>query len=384
MMQLSEERVQNENRPSARNSNLASKGRRFTAATCITTRTITTVAVAIATALVQPSASAATGAASRRIAAPAPAAKADYSQLVFEDDFDSVRTIDVNGTCKPGYKWYVDRPVWGSGITLPSAYSVSNSFLTVSSTGDTASWAVASFSPRGGVGHSFKYGYFEARIRFDPTLGPTSKGWPAWWSLSTRHSRVNNPDHWAELDFFEAYTGGKAGYQGAFVGTVHDWADGSKKHFQNSNNWKPLPKTTDFNQWHTYGCLWRPGEITWYFDDAPLMSQAYSATTPPMPPANGTTTPTPAGVFSILDREPEGMLLILGSGPEWPMDVDWVRVWQSPNQVPTPSETTEPHSICLAGQSAFLASKRPLGCMEEDNCTGCATHTPRFCPHTAF
>jgi len=264
----------------------------------------------------------------QKITAPLPAAKAGYNRLVFYDDFDSLRTIDVRGTGKPGYNWYVDRPVWGSGITEPSDYSVSNSVLTVSSTGHTGSWALSSFSPKGNTGHSFKFGYFEARIRFDPKLGKSSKDWPAWWSLSTLHSRLNNMDHWAELDFIEAYTGGHADYSGAFVGTVHDWANGSKTHYQNSNNWKPLPKSTDFNQWHTYACLWRLGEITWYFDGNALMTQTYSATAPPNPLANGTSTPTPAGVFSILDTEAEGMLLILGSDPEWPMYVDWVRVWQ--------------------------------------------------------
>lgn len=266
------------------------------------------------------------------IKAPEPAAQVGYDKLVFSDDFDSICTIDVMGTGKPGYNWYVDRPVWGSGITEPSAYSVSNSVLTVSSTGDTASWALSSFSVKGNTGHSFKHGYFEARIRFDPTLGKSCKSWPAWWSLSTLHSKLNNMDHWAELDFFEAYTGGYVDYTGALVGTVHDWADRSKVHYQNSNNWKPLPKGTDFNQWHVYGCLWRPSEITWYLDDEPLITQKFSATMPPDPLANGTTTPTPAGVFSILDEEPDGMLLILGSDPKWPIYVDWVHVWQGIRQ----------------------------------------------------
>ncbi len=265
----------------------------------------------------------------KKITTPLPAVEAGYKMLVFNDDFDSINSIDVNGTKESGYKWYVDRPIWGSGITEPSAYSVSNSVLMLTSTGWTASWALSSFSPTGNVGHSFRYGYFEARIRFDPTLGTKSKSWPAWWSLSTYHSRVNNMDHWAELDFFEAYTGGYANYTGSFVGTIHDWADSSKTHYQNKNNWQQLPKNTDFNYWHIYGCLWTPGKITWYFDDKPLMTQTYFATAPPAPLANGTITPTPAGIYSILDTDPAGMLLILGSDTEWPIFVDWVRVWQT-------------------------------------------------------
>ena len=177
----------------------------------------------------------------------------------------------------------------------------------------------------------FRYGYFEARMRFDPTLGKEGRGFPAWWAFSVYHSRVNNMDRWAELDFFEAYAE-YSDYSGAFVGTVHDWNDSSKVHYQSSNNWQPLPEETDFNKWHTYGCLWTPGEITWYFDDVPLMTQKYSATAPPEPIPNageGSPTPAPPGTFSILDTDPEGMLLILGSDPNWPLYVDWVRVWQS-------------------------------------------------------
>ncbi len=259
---------------------------------------------------------------------PPPAVEAGYKTLVFDDDFDSINSIDVDATKTPGFKWYVDRR---NKITEPSAYSVSNSVLTVSSTGWSANWALSSFSPGGNTGHSFRYGYFEARIRFDPTLGKNIRGFPAWWAFSTYHSRINNPERWAELDFFEAYTSGYSDYDGSFVGTVHDWSDGSKIHYQNANNVQSLPKSTDFNQWHTYGCLWVPGKVTWYFDGVPLMTQNYSATAPPDPLPNagaGSPTPPPAGTFSILDTDPQGMLLILGSDPQWPIYVDWVRVWQ--------------------------------------------------------
>jgi len=265
------------------------------------------------------------------IVVPAPAASAGFTTLTFDDEFDSLNTIDVNATKQQGYNWYTDLPFNG-GRTLPSAYSISNGVLTVTSTGWTANWALSSFSPGGNVGHSFQYGYFEARIRFDPSLGPKSQGWPAFWSLSTSHTVTDDQTHWAELDFFEAYTGGHAAYNGAFVGTVHDWANNSTLHFQNSNNWQ-TQQGVDYSQWHTYGCLWKPGQVTWYFDGAPLMTQKYSVHNPPDPPANGLALHQ-NGVFHILDRESGGMLLILGSSPGWPMQVDYVRAWQ---KMPSPS-----------------------------------------------
>ena len=71
--------------------------------------------------------------------------------------------------------------------------------------------------------------------------------------------------------------------------------------------------------------------MTWYLDGVPLMYQSYSE--------NGKPDPLPSvdpeasrldmrGAFSILDTQgPKGMELILGSGPGWPLYVDWVRVW---------------------------------------------------------
>lgn len=266
-----------------------------------------------------------------RLTAPSAAVMAGYKKLVFSDDFDSINSIDINNTGKPGYKWYLGLP-FGGPTTLPSALSVSGSVLNLTNCPRNYNWAISSYCIKSNVGHSFRYGYFEARIHFDPTLGKTSRGFPAWWTLSTHYSKVGemfDAEHWAELDFFEAYTSGFSDYQRDFVGTVHDWANKSKTHYQNRNNVQALPKDTDFDRWHTYSCLWTPGMVTWYFDNRALMTQIYSATAPPDPLANGTTFPTPGGVFHYLDIDPEGMLLILGSDPNWPMYVDWVRVWQA-------------------------------------------------------
>lgn len=255
---------------------------------------------------------------SRKTAPPLQAVQADFKRLSFYDDFNSINTIDINGTKKPGYKWYVDSTIWATGNNR-----VSNSVLTVANNRWTANWTLSTMTRKDTVGYSFKEGYFEAKMRFDPTLGKKAKGWPAFWSLST--SWLNNRKHWAELDFFEGYTGGNADYEGPFVGTLHDWADGAKIHYQNSNNWIPMSKdSTDYNQWHTYGCLWLPGKVTWYFDEKPLMTQFYSPTDVPNPQTKPN---APEGTFSFLDKDPGGVFLILGSD-EWPMDVDWVRVWQ--------------------------------------------------------
>jgi hypothetical protein len=258
---------------------------------------------------------------------PAPAAAAGFHDLVFFDDFETLHTIDVNGTGNAGYNWYTDQP-FGSPQPSHPTYSIANSVVTV-----TDWWSLASMSPKSGKGTAFRYGYFEARIRFDPSLGPKAAGWPAFWMLSALHTQVNNLTAWAELDVFEAYTGGYSSYPGAFVGTLHDWSWNSKTqyvNYQNSNNYL-IPPGVKWDQWHTVSCLWVQGKVTWYLDRVALMSQEFSPVEPPAPLANGPISPTPYGIFTILDTDPRGMEMIVGSSPGWPMDVDYVGVWQEPH-----------------------------------------------------
>jgi hypothetical protein len=261
------------------------------------------------------------------VSAPAPAAAAGYTSLVFCDDFTSTSTIDVNGTGNAGYNWYTRLP-FGGAQTLPSAYSVANSVLTITSTGLTGNWGLTTRDPYSGNGSAWTFGYFEASVNFNPNLGPDSEGWPSFWSLGAYHTEYNNSDIWPELDFFEAYTGGESSYSGAFVGTLHQWQNSGSINYQNSNNYQNT--SVNWNNWHTLGFLWVPGQVSWYLDGNLLMTQEYSATAPPNPLANtaGGITPTPAGVFDILDTAPLGEQVIVGSSPGWPLNIDYVRVWR--------------------------------------------------------
>lgn len=254
---------------------------------------------------------------------PQPAEIAGYTKLVFYDDFNSLETIDVKATGKPGYKWYVDLP-WGFPPTSPDDYEVRDSVLKI--TAGPMNWGISTYSVKGRTGNAFRFGYFEARIRFDPSLGEQSPGWPSFWSIALEHA-LGDPNHWNELDFFEAYTGGNRKYDGAFYATLHDWAQDSKVHYQNANNRIELPGI-DWNQWHIIGCLWQPGSVTWYLDDKPLLTQRYSPDTLPDPLIiTGTTPEVPVGTFSILDKQKN--IIILGSGKNWPLFVDWLRIYQA-------------------------------------------------------
>ncbi len=256
---------------------------------------------------------------------PQPAEAAGYRKLVFNDDFDDPSTIDWDGSGKPGFNWYIDRPFkWPS--LVPGDVTVQNSVATIAQKESCANWAIGTYSSKGDTGAAFRFGYFEARIRFDMNKHHADvSGFPAWWSFSKAHTTDRNDDHWAELDFFEAMTNPEAGgkYTGTHVSTIHDWTrqDGKVCNCQNPNNWHDECVTEG---WHNYGCLWTPGVVEWYYDEQCIARVTYSADKLPEP-----TNVSGNFVGAYQYMEQEDMLLILGSCKEWPMEVDWVRVWQA-------------------------------------------------------
>lgn len=267
----------------------------------------------------------------RKIPPPPQALQVGYRTLIFDDDFTSQNSIDINSTGEDGYKWYVDR-MNGWSTIQPNEIAINNSVLTITQT-DTSgvNYAICTTSSVSKNGQAFRYFYAEARMKFTPNPAwPNAQGGPAFWSLSTddvwAYDAENTVDRWAELDFYE-YT------PYSFNGSVHDWVHVDKTQpkvdYVNYNtNGNSIPNDMDFTQWHTYGCLWTPGAIQYFLDDVPLNTTHYSATTvPPEHPDY------PIGTFSQLDAETNGMTIILGSGYNWPIDVDWVRMWGTPSSL---------------------------------------------------
>ena len=119
---------------------------------------------------------------------------------------------------------------------------------------------------------------------------------------------------YAELDFMEYYTPER---QSTYLTTVHQWINTyPSTQAQNPNNVPAIPANTDFSKWHTYGCLWTPNQVQWFFDNQLVTTVATGPGTP----------------FTALEQSQ--MFLLLGTGVSWPMYVDYVRVWQG--NVPTP------------------------------------------------
>ena len=131
---------------------------------------------------------------------------AGYTHLAFNDDFTDATTIDYANTGAAGYNWYLDRP-WGASTLAASEVTVANSVMTLTQADSLYNWGISTYHYGTQHGRGFMHGYYEARMRFDPSYATAITHdiqWPAFWSESI-NTCINNPPTFAELDFFEAY-----------------------------------------------------------------------------------------------------------------------------------------------------------------------------------
>jgi beta-glucanase (GH16 family) len=180
-------------------------------------------------------------------------------KLTFDDEFDQASISQGNGTVwsdiRPGSRMspVADIGFGDSAFVDPASsinpFSLQNGALEItavragSDTVGPGQWASGLISTQ----YSFaqEYGYFEMRAML-----PTDTGvWPAFWMLPANQS-------WPpEIDVSEAY-GGTDLYQ-----TVHTGIYGNDT---SQVTWSNQPtKTSGF---HTYGVMWDPQYITFYFD----------------------------------------------------------------------------------------------------------------------
>ena len=230
-----------------------------------------------------------------------------FDQLAFFEDFNDTAGIDMGDTGAPGFNFYRSRPFSWAPCDLGS-FSVANSILTISPVpGDSYSngslfstyyngSSLIGFSARGGA-------YFEARIAAESLSGMT--GHPAFWSFASEAIYEAAEPH-QEVDFMERQGGGNE----RFGTAVWRWSEGSPTNVgYDGGNGYPLPAPTD--GFHVYGWLWVPGDrMELYVDDVKTNSWAYSDNP------------------GLDCGDNWGWPIILGSGEGWPMQVDWVKVWQ--------------------------------------------------------
>jgi virginiamycin B lyase len=243
--------------------------------------------------------------------------QANGYNLVFNEDFSA---FDLSSNGYGTHQWYpgiyFDSPLPLPGAISVGESSVSNSTLNLQwsrSSGQTNT-SIEGCAYQAGNCNTYRYGYFEARMKWDVTTG----AWPAFW-LVTEQS-VWGQRLVGELDIFE----GQGNDPTHVYGTINEWNGPNDLVYTNSpvSNRFQVPAGESLSGWHTYGLLWVPGKVTWYFDNNEL---GYAATP------------------SIFDQQ--DFFIILGSqeGNDWSMgnltgvsansinlSVDWVHVFQSP------------------------------------------------------
>ncbi len=281
---------------------------------------------------------------------PAAAKAAGMTTLAFADEFDAEGTIDFSGEGLEGYNWYADRP-YGGGLYTPEEAVVKDGVLTFAPESCASSIGISTFSSTGKTGYTMHFGYAEARIRFNTDTVSSREdgrnGWPAFWGVSVVDVVGEQWNRVGELDILEAYHLNDSDPQSGviYTGTIHDHvklADGSQQLGSNLVNASGSlgQQTTIDNEWHTYAALWTEGYIGWYMDGELMHAVSFTEDDYPAhyyldmeeplfwQTDASTENRTFPGAYSIMNDD--HMVLFLGAHETWPIEVDWVRVWETP------------------------------------------------------
>jgi len=262
-----------------------------------------------------------------------------YNNLVFDDEFTTTGTIDVNNTLNPGYNWLVTNIHPGNTSTLlPSIFSITTPSILnfTQSTANTAAWMVNASAKTTTTyyGRTLTATGWYAEMRFslsgnsNPNQGnPVNGSEFNWWFMQMDNSLA------------QAYSF-NAGHPCAEV-DVFEWGlSSSNSLYSHVLNWTSYNSTTeiggydgssaaiDLTQYHTLGFLWVPttknsgtGIIQVYLDGVILNS------------AINITYTNPSTYYSAMESSTLGYQMLLGywiNGYVSPFgfNVDYVRVWQ--------------------------------------------------------
>lgn len=156
---------------------------------------------------------------------------------------------------------------------------------------------------------SFMYGRIEASIKL-----PESQGmWPAFWLLGNNITKVSWPAC-GELDVMEHIDGSNPPLNGSrapydwIAGSVHGGTSGSA---ELNGTQQYHPNGFSAADWHTYGMIWKKGEIDYYVDNPTNIYATYKSTDA-----------TWANNMWPFDAGPQFVILNLAVGGSWPGNVD--------------------------------------------------------------
>jgi len=184
-------------------------------------------------------------------------------KLTFDDEFNSLNPNHW-GTNWLGAAGAITPPINSAEQAAydPAQVSVSGGYLHLGTDYKNVTVGGKSYDMVGGMVQSndhFQqtYGYFEARIYLPGSNGNISN-WPAFWLDGQNWPKDG------ELDIMEGLSG-KAGW-----------------HFHSPSGGPGSTESGDYTGWHTYGALWEPGEVTYYYDGAEVGKITSGITSSPM------------------------------------------------------------------------------------------------------
>jgi hypothetical protein len=284
---------------------------------------------------------------------PASAAAVGYTKNTLSSNFTAA-TVDVASSGKPGFAWYpwklFGHPTNTSALKLNADGSITLMGDSTGPNGELVS-ATAANNAQKFVGTAFGGGaYIDGEIKFNPqdVANAGTKGWPSFWSLAMEDSVLLGGSQWGgqpagykhsvEVDFFEYLYLPYGVPRNIYGAGMHDWYGVPSvtctrglcaQHMQPEEPKRATPVGTDFTQYHHFAFLWVPatdtsqGYARFYFDGqamGPDRRWAKFDNQPP-PPTNQ------PWAFGRIDQE--HLVLILGTGPNEPMTIGSINVWQA-------------------------------------------------------
>ncbi|MBO5928448.1 MAG: hypothetical protein J6Q42_00325, partial [Clostridia bacterium] len=271
------------------------------------------------------------------LVAPQLALDGGYNKLVFSDDFNFAN-IDENFTGDYGYKWYLNciekKPAGDK-----NDYELTDDGILLKAKKMRYNWLLITMDSKTGAGfEGFTHGYLEFRARFkdDHDEGTTHCFGPAVWSFDTEKV-LHGSDHWVEMDWMEYWHGDHPWDNPYWSITIHETIKGGKAAAWDgvTQNYSNMPnndiRDPKYNiatdDWVTVGYRWEEGLLIAYVDGVECFRQTWGGEDGPVPPARFGKFETNTDAFKRLDEQK--LQLILGGDYRWPMELDYIRVWQA-------------------------------------------------------
>lgn len=253
--------------------------------------------------------------------------EAGMNNLTFNDDFDSLDTIDKAASGKPGYKWYVTRP-YGASTLTPDDYSAKDGILYLHNEVSTYNYGLSTVDIPTWNGYTFNKGYLEFRIRM-PHYDSSLSGGPAVWSMPENKLHNKDVEMWIEVDWMEYWGVTKACPEGYYTITLHEqWVDETitVTDWYNNGGTHSQRGFADA-EWHTLGFLWEEGHLRAFYDGEQVLEQKWADGEIPDPPAKHQKGEYRfEDIFTYMDDQI--VPFFINGSKDNPMEIDYIRVWQ--------------------------------------------------------